>query len=782
MNKPAQGNPDQALELQCRLDGMDCPDCAAKIERRLAGLPGVEAARVDFARARLAARVASPAAAERVREAVRALGYGVTEEGPVSSVLRVRGMDCAEEKALVEKALQGLPGLERLEVNLMSERLTVMHDPARLPVKEILRALAAVGLRAEPFGATAAARPDWRSRARTVSTVVSGVAVAAGLAWHFLGPGDGWERLFFGLAVASGGWFIARKGLAAARHGSLDMNFLMTVAVVGAMFIDAWDEAGMVVFLFALAQVLEGRAMDRARNAVRALMDLAPPVARLVENGTERIVPVAEVAVGARLRVRPGEKIPLDGEIVEGASAVNQAPITGESVPVDKGPGDTVYAGSINGQGTLLVRSTRAAADTTLAHIIHLIEEAQAARAPSQAFVDRFARVYTPAVLVLAVFIALVPPLALGQPFADWFYRALVLLVIACPCALVIATPVAIVSGLARGARAGVLIKGGVHLENTGHLVALAFDKTGTLTEGVPRVQRVEPLPGADAGALLRVAAALETHSEHPLAGAVRDHARERGVEVPPVSDFRALTGMGVEGRVDGTDCLVGNHRLFEERGLCSPALERRLEALEDAGHTVVLVARAGQVLGFIAIADRLRPEAPAAVAALRRLGVAHLVLLTGDNPGTARAIGSRLGLDEIRDRLLPADKVAAVKDLVRRHGRAGMVGDGVNDAPALAAATTGIAMGAAGSDAALETADVVLMGDDLTRLPFAVRLSRATLRVVRANITLALGIKAVFLVLALPGYATLWMAVFADVGATLIVVANSLRLVRLRD
>jgi len=609
------------------------------------------------------------------------------------------------------------------------------------------------------------------------------VLVAGGLLSHFFVEADGAiEKTLYVFAILSGGWFIARKGLAAVRHRTLDMNFLMTVAVVGAIFIDAWDEAAMVVFLFALAQVLEGRAMDRARHAVRALMDLAPPVARVLRDDEEVTIEVDQAQVGDVFRLRPGEKVPLDGEIIDGRSAINQAPITGESVPVDKAPGDTVYAGSINGQGSVDVRVTHRAADTTLAHIIHLIEEAQAARAPSQAFVDRFARIYTPAVLVLAVLIAALPALVFGQEFGVWFYRALVLLVIACPCALVISTPVAIVSGLARGARAGVLIKGGVHLENAGHLQALAFDKTGTLTEGAPRVQEVTSLNEISKEDLLQIAASLESRSEHPLARAIRDYARAAGVAPAPVEDFQALTGRGVQGKIDANLYMLGNHRLFEERGLCTPVMEAALGDKEREGQTVVIVGSENQALGFISIADSLRPEARGAIDKLRNLGVHHIVMLTGDNQGTAWAIAGRLGLDKTKAELLPADKVRVVQELVRKHGKVGMVGDGVNDAPAMAAATTGIAMGAVGTDAALETADVVLMSDDLTRLPFAVRLSRATLRAIRQNISLALAIKAVFIALAIPGLATLWMAVFADAGASLIVIANSLRLLRIHD
>ncbi len=769
--------------LQCRIEGMDCPDCAAKIEKVLSELPGVTEVNVDFAGEILSAQVLLPDALKQIHNTVRSLGYSIAEDTHrVTSVLRVEGMDCAEETALVEKALTGLRGLERFDVNLMTERLTVVHDNSALPVDYLIAALDGVGLKAASFGESKEVAGFWLRHGRLVSTLLAGVFTAVGLSLHFIYPTGPWEKVVYALAILSGGWYIAPKGFAAVRHGALDMNFLMIVAVVGALFIDAWDEAAMVIFLFSLAQVLDARAMDRARHAVRALMELAPPVARLLRDDSEITVVVDQVQVDDVFRLRPGEKIPLDGEVIDGRSAVNQAPITGESIPVDKAVGDTLYAGSINGQGSLDVRVTHLVADTTLAHIIHLIEEAQAARAPSQAFVDRFARIYTPAILVLAILIATIPPLVFDQEFGDWFYRALVLLVIACPCALVISTPVAIVSGLARGARAGVLIKGGVHLENAGHLKALAFDKTGTLTMGMPQVQNVEAINHTSQEELIHIAASLESRSEHPLGQAIQEYAQYNGIEPVAIDEFLSLTGRGVRGKIGRQTYLLGNHRLFEEQGLCGPEVEAILDAREREGKTVVIVGNSEKVLGLISIADSVRPSARDTIVRLRNLGVDHITMLTGDNKGTARAIAEQIGIDDAKAELLPADKVQAVTDLVDKYGKVGMVGDGVNDAPAMAAATTGIAMGAAGTDAALETADLVLMGDDLSRLPFAIRLSRATLRTIRQNISVALGLKAIFIALAIPGYATLWMAVFADMGASLLVITNSLRLLRLRD
>jgi Cd2+/Zn2+-exporting ATPase len=508
-------------------------------------------------------------------------------------------------------------------------------------------------------------------------------------------------------------------------------------------------------------------------------MDLTPAEAMVRRDGTEQRLRIDDVRVGDILLVKPGEKIPLDGAVLAGSSPVNQAPITGESLPVEKTVGHDVYAGTINGYGALDVRVTHLRQDTTLARIIALVELAQSQRAPSQAFVERFARYYTPAVIVIAVVVSAVPPLLFAQPFSTWFYRALVLLVISCPCALVISTPVSVVSAIAAAARQGVLIKGGVHLERLGSIRCVAFDKTGTLTKGAPHVVDVIPLNGTDAREILEIAAGLEARSEHPVGRAILARAVEYGVAWADCSEFQSIPGRGAEAIVGGQPALVGNHRLIEERGLCTADIHTRLDALAASGRTAVLVARTGKPLGIIALADQTRESARDAVEMLRRHGVERVVMLTGDNHATAEAIAQDLGVDEAQAELLPDDKVAAVHALRERYGTVAMVGDGVNDAPALAAADVGIAMGVAGTDAALETADVALMADELLKIPFALRLGRATLRNIQVNVTLSLGLKAVFLALAIVGSATLWMAVLADMGASLLVIANGMRLLR---
>jgi Cd2+/Zn2+-exporting ATPase len=694
------------------------------------------------------------------------------------SIFKIEGMDCHEEVAMLERRLKKLTGLEDLSADVISGRLKVKYDAARLSTTVIAEAVAQTGMRAwleheEPV------RAGGSVRARQMLVVASGAALAAALALRALGAPGAAEVGLLAVAVAAGGLYTIRRALSAARTFSLDINVLMLVAVVGAILIGEWFEAATVVCLFALAQLLEARSMDRARGAIRALMDVTPVEALVRREYGEVRLGVDAVRVGETISVRPGEKIPLDGRVAAGQSHVNQAPVTGESLPVDKQPGDDVFAGTINGRGALDVVVTRPRRDTTLARIIHLVERAQAQRAPSQAFVDRFARYYTPAVLILAVAIALVPPIAFGGAAGTWLYRALVLLVISCPCALVISTPVSIVSALAAAARKGVLIKGGVHLERTGAVRCVAFDKTGTLTKGRIHVTEVEPLHGVPPRVVLGVAASLELRSEHPIARAIVRRAEADGIAVAAADAFQSLPGRGAEAAVSGGRAIVGNHRLFEERGLCSPAIDARLEALATAGRTAVLVGLDGRAIGIIGVADELREAGRDAIDLLRRQGIARVALLTGDNAETARAIAAELGVDDVRAELLPEDKVGAIVDLRRRYGTVAMVGDGVNDAPALATADVGIAMGAAGSDAALETADVALMADELLKVPYAVRLSRATVRNIRANIAFSLALKAAFLALAVAGLATLWMAVVADMGASLIVIANGLRLLR---
>jgi Cd2+/Zn2+-exporting ATPase len=687
-------------------------------------------------------------------------------------------MDCHEEVAILERSLKRLAGLEELDADVMGQRLRVTYDAAKLTTGVIAEAVARTGMRAwleheEP-------RPSAPSTSRLRSVQLSGAVLAVGLAQQMMMPvplTPSW--LPYAISIALGVGAIARRAWTSVRAAVLDINVLMLVAVAGAIALGEWGEAASVVFLFALAQLLESRAMDRARGAIRTLMELAPVAAIVRRNGATSTVPVEHVRIGDTIVVRPGEKVPLDGRVVAGTSHVNQAPVTGESLPVEKEPGADVFAGTINGRGALDVEVTRLQRDSTLARIIHLVERAQAQRAPTQTFVDRFARVYTPLVLVMALLVAFVPPLLMGAAWSDWVYRALVLLVISCPCALVISTPVSIVSALAAAARKGVLIKGGARLERLAAVSCLAFDKTGTLTKGHVRVQDVVPLDGVPASEILRLAASLELHSEHPIGRAILRRAAENQVVAVEPEGFQALPGRGAEGRVGGRDVVIGSHRLFEERGMCSPSAEEVLHRLTAQGAGTVMVGSGGRPVGILGIADEPREAARGAMEMLRSQGIEHLVVLTGDNEAPARSLAEDLRLDGYRAGLLPEDKVAAVNELRSRFGALAMVGDGVNDAPALASADVGIAMGVAGTDAALETADVALMSDELLKIPYAIRLSRATSRNIRANIAFSLVLKAAFLAMAITGTATLWMAVVADTGAALIVIANALRLLR---
>ncbi|CAN7622852.1 cadmium-translocating P-type ATPase [Agrobacterium genomosp. 3] len=717
---------------------------------------------------------------------------------PGGVVYRIHGMDCADEIAALKREVGPLVGEDKLAFDLLNGRMSIDIAPDAALEAKIEKAVGRAGLRAEPWteGATSegALAEERRRRIQSRLTAASGVFAALGFAVHaWLGGGiiaafEAGEHaigstppasiVLYTLAVLCAVRYVAPKAWLAARRLRPDMNLLMVIAVVGAIGIGAWFEAATVSFFFALALALEAWSLGRARRAVAALMELAPSTARIrLEDGTERDVPAAEVRVGSHIIIRPGEKVPLDGRVAAGESEINQAPITGESVPVFKSEGDEVFAGTINGEGALDVVTSKAASDTTLAQIIRMVGSAQGRRAPSEQWVEKFARVYTPVVMALAVAIFLVPPLLLGGGWETWFYRALVLLVIACPCALVISTPVTIVAALAGAAKQGVLVKGGIHLETPARLKAIAMDKTGTLTEGRPKVVEIVALGSRSDADLLRLAAALEARSEHPIARAILARATESGIAAQPAEAVHAITGRGMTGRVSGREAWLGSRRYLDERAVGSPAILERADALSGAGRTIVAVGEGQEVWGLIAVADAVRAEAKDIVTALHRAGVEKVVMLTGDNRATAEAIAKETGIDEVRAELLPGDKVAAVEDLVRRYGSVAMVGDGVNDAPAMGRANLGIAMGAMGSDAAIETADVALMSDDLSRLPWLVRHSRDTLSVIRQNIAFSIAVKILFTVLTVIGLASLWGAIAADVGASLLVVLNGLRL-----
>ncbi|MEO6054616.1 MAG: cation-translocating P-type ATPase [Chthoniobacterales bacterium] len=705
-------------------------------------------------------------------------------QGASEETFRISGMDCSEEVAAIERALKPLAGVLSVRANIVASTVTIYHDGS-IEKSALVTAVNSSGVKVET-GDPSDSRKTGAMSSTALLVATSGLFTGIGILLQWLGFKTGWQpNVPFAIAIIAGGWLVAPKALRSLRTFTLDMNVLMLVAVIGAVAIGQHAEGAAVVFLFSLSELLESWSVGRARRAIQALMQLAPEIALVKRDGSFQEVPAKQVTIGETILVKSGQKVPLDGVVLSGASAIDQAPITGESMPVEKTPGDTVYAGTINGEGSLEIQTTKAAGDTTLARIIKLVEESQDQKAPAQRFVDVFAKYYTPAVMILAVLVCIIPPLVFAAPWMDWIYRALVLLVIACPCALVISTPVSVVAGLTAMARRGVLIKGGAYLEALGGLRALAVDKTGTITEGKPRVLSVLSFHDTSDAEILRIAAAIDTHSTHPLAQAVVRHAKEAGVTFEPAENYQAKTGRGAEATLAGHSYFVGNHRFAHELGVCSEKLETMLCDIEAAAQSVVIVGHRphsdcqGEVLGVLAIGDAIRPNAAEAIRSIHAAGIRKIVMLSGDNARTANAIAKQAGIDEAQGDLLPEHKIEQVKKLAAEFGKVGMIGDGVNDAPALAAADVGIAMGAAGTDTAIETADVALMRDDLMMVAEAIKLGRRTLGIIRFNITFALGIKAVFLVLALLGHTSLWLAVLADTGATLLVVTNALRLLR---
>jgi Cd2+/Zn2+-exporting ATPase len=705
-----------------------------------------------------------------------------------TTVFRIEGMDCEDEVAIIKKKLNVLAGIKKFDVLLISGEVVVEHDETALPTTKILKTLKETGLGVSLEGKEVLSKPLLdKLGGPFLATILSGIFVIAGLASTLVGIPYLTVTLYI-LAMLSGGYRIGRKGVIAARNVQLDMNSLMCIAVIGAACIGEWLEGATVIFLFSLAQLLESRTIDRARRALRSLMELSPKEALVKRNGEERYLPVEEVQMGDTIAVKPGEKIPLDGKVINGFSTVNQAPITGESMPVEKSKGSEVFAGTINQKGTLEIEVTHLYKDTTLSSIIHMVEECQKQKAPFQSFVDKFSSYYTPTVIGFAILVAAVPPIFFHASFSIWFYRALVLLVISCPCALVISTPVSLVSGIANAARNGVLIKGGAYLEQAGSVKVMAFDKTGTLTKGVPEVMDIIPFNSHSPEWLLKIATSLEVRSEHSIADAIIRKAGEENIVPFEVKNFQSIPGMGAYGEIEKTMFYIGNLRLLKEYGFAINEHGVDLEDMQAKGKTVIFLGYTqpdgGEktLAGVISVADDVREDGRKAIEALQGIGVKKIVMLTGDGEGTARTIADKLNISEYYAELLPEDKVNIVRDLSKKYGKVAMVGDGVNDAPALAAATVGIAMGTAGTDTALETADIALMSDDLLKLPFAINLSRRTLRIIKENIVLSILIKGIFLALAVPGLATLWMAVGADMGASLIVIFNGLRLLRIND
>ncbi|MEO8024956.1 MAG: heavy metal translocating P-type ATPase [Bryobacteraceae bacterium] len=707
------------------------------------------------------------------------------------SEYRIRGMDCAEEVSLLRRALSGKAGVFELSFDVVRAKMIVEHDAGRIDGAAIAKAVDATGMRAEPWTEQATAPAPWRSSIRVWLTLLSGVLAATGSLIAANGDisaifashpnASPWALVCYLGAILAGMAYSAPKAWAAVKSARPEMNVLVCVSILGAGYLSEWSEGASLAFLFSLAALLEVWSLERARNAVSALVQVAPVEATVIHDHGEHRMQVDRVAVGERVRIRPGERVPCDGDVLSGGSSVDQALITGESVPIWKETGDSVFAGTMNTEGTLDVRVTKAATDTTLARIVRMVSDSGARRSPSEHFIERFSRIYTPVVMVFAMLVAAIPPIFFHGEWSYWFYQGMVILLISCPCALVISTPVTVVAALAAAARNGILVKGGVFLEQLAGLQAIAFDKTGVLTQGEPAVARCVALGGRTEESVLSHLAALEGNSEHPLARAIVRYAAGRGIRPEAVGEFYVLRGRGAEAEIGGETFWAGSHRMLLEKGLEGESIQQLVTELDGAGHTAVFCGTDEQVWGVISLADPLRPEARASLKALRGLGARRLVMLTGDNRRAASTAASAAGLDEAKGELLPEDKAAEIETLQAEFGAVAMVGDGVNDAQALAVSDVGIALGRRATDVALETADVVLMADDLGKIPLLWKHARRTAAVIRQNVIFALAIKAVFLVVALFGLATLWMAVAADMGATLLVTLNGLRLMRFR-
>ncbi|WP_019413830.1 heavy metal translocating P-type ATPase [Paenisporosarcina sp. TG20] len=761
--------------FEYRIKGMDCPSCALTIEKSLAKVNGIESVSVNYSVGKMTVGVSDPTMSVEIPKQVHKLGFEAQslDTKKKSQTYKVEGMDCGSCAATIEKHLSKNPTVQEVRVNFSTGKMKIVHESTD---KQIIKEVEKAGFRAS----LASNKTTYEESASTWMnvTTISGILLIFGFLGSFSNVSPTLITVLYAASIVIGGYKPARSAFYAIKSKSLDMNVLMVSAAIGAALIGEWFEGATVVWLFAIGNALQNRSIERTRESIRSLINLAPSEA-FVKIGDQLVPkPVEEVSIGEIIVIKPGEKIPLDGLVVSGVSSVNQAPITGESMPVDKEKGDTVYAGTVNESGSLEVQVTKLVEDTTIAKIIHLVEEAQEKKAPTQAFIDRFAQIYTPIVFVLALFIMLVPPLLGFGTWSDWLYKGLTLLVVACPCALVISTPVAIVSAIGNAARNGVLIKGGTFLEKAGAINAIAFDKTGTLTEGKPKVSEIVSLKG-NKDELVSIARTIEEHSIHPIAKAITAYASERNISVKIGESFKAIVGKGAQATIDGVDYFAGNPKLFHEMNVPLTVLEGRIETLQKDGNTLIVVGTRTEVFGLIAVADAIRDITVQAIQDLKHIGIEEIVMLTGDNKGTAEKIAAQTGVDRYFAELLPEDKVAAVKKLQQEGKRVAMVGDGINDAPALATADLGIAMGGAGTDTAMETADIVLMADNLEKLPHTINLSRNAIKIIKQNVWFSLLTKAVALVLIFPGLLTLWMAVLADTGAALLVILNSMRLLR---
>jgi Cd2+/Zn2+-exporting ATPase len=738
----------------------------------------VEAAEFNIMTSQLKVMGTGQISHEAIVQAVERAGHKVEDEDKAkSAVLHIEGMDCEDETSLIEKKMKSLKGLEDFRVDFISQKLRVKYDPALLSVQEIIKSVAETGMRAR-LEREVIKRKAWWKDLQILALFTCGVLTAIAFGLEKLGVGITSAALY-AIAVAVGGYYPARMGLAALRTLTLNIRTLMVAGAIGAISLGLWEEAACLVFIYSLGDVLEAYAVDRARGALKALMELMPKEATVRRNGGELALPVEEIRLGDTIIIKPGERIPLDGLVVSGSSAVDEAPITGESIPVVKGKGAEVFTGTVNQRGVLEVEVTKLSQDTTLARIIHSVEEAQAKKSSYQRFGETFGKIYTPAMFALALAVTVIPIWFFGGTWSEWFYRGLVCLVVSCSCGIALSIPVAVVAAIGNAARNGILFKGGVHLEGAATIEAVAFDKTGTLTIGRPQVTDVVPVNGHNETEILQMAACLESRSEHPLGEAIVRKAREEGIVFFPALGFEALVGLGAKGAVNGKECLIGGMRLFTERNMPVESIQSLVSVLESQGKTTIILGAEKEIFGVIAVADRLRSETKEAIQKLKRAGIKQVVMLTGDNEGTAKAIAEEAGVDQYFARLLPEDKVEKIKQLRRENGRVAMVGDGINDAPAMAVSDLGIAMGAAGTDVAMETGDIALMSDDLSKLPVAFNLGKRTVKNIRQNIIISLVVIGFLVPAALIGWVRMVPGLLINEIGGLAVIINSLRLLK---
>ena len=766
-------------ERAYRVHGMDCSACAITIEKGLSKLKDINEIKVNFSTAKMQVAASNADAFIPIESEIKKLGYSVeplNQKGNIKT-FDIEGMDCGSCAKSIENHLNTLPSVKNISVNFSTGKMKIEHSGS---VEDIMTEVSKIGYKASLQSNKNSIQTDKNKNVNGL-VIFSGVLIALGFIGSFTGISSLMSNLLYAIAMVISGYKPVKSAFYAIKSRSLDMNVLMSAAAIGAALIGEWLEGATVVWLFAIGNYLQTKSIERTRNSIRNLMDLAPPEA-WVQVGSEIIKkPVEEITVGDIIIVKPGDKIPLDGEIIQGESSVNQAPITGESIPVDKNIGDTVYAGTINEHGSLEIKVTKLVEDTTISKIIHLVEEAQEQKAPTEAFVDKFASIYTPVVFILALVIMVLPPLLGFGTWGEWFYKGLELLVVACPCALVISTPVAIVSAIGNAAKNGVLIKGGTFLEKAGAITAIAFDKTGTLTEGKPKVTEIKALTVSE-DELISIALTLEDYSTHPIAKSIVGYANEKGIQPKNGELFKGIVGKGVQATIEDDIYYAGNLKLFGEMNGSLDNVKKQVQEIQNKGKTVVIIGTQNQIIGLIAVSDTIRETTASALEALKQSGVNQTVMLTGDNEGTAKMIASEANVNRYFAELLPEDKVDAIKKMQNEGHKVAMVGDGINDAPALATADLGIAMGGAGTDTAMETADIVLMADNLDKLPHTMKLSRKALTIIKQNIWFSIIIKVIALVLIFPGWLTLWMAVLSDTGAALIVILNALRLLKFKE